>query len=348
MQINTVDILILGAGWTSTFLIPLCKDRNLTYAATTRDGRDGTIPFEFNPDPPRDELDEERERERYRRVLPDAKTVLITFPIKVRGASERLVRSLGRRGFGMYVRSFLQVADFDLFYYLFIYHQFGGAANAYSKKQGQRKGSGARGGEQAPPKPIASKWYDRHTPVTPGERADAESELLALSPEFNTTVLNLAGLWGGARSARNWVNRVAPTKEALRLKGSIHLIHGLDVSRAILAVHSEFSNARGQRWILSDGRVYDWWDLASAWGLPNSKSTTVGSGEAAGNLESTVVEEDENDDGERGPHARWVRELMEETGIRALPRNVELLGRAMDSREFWTTFGLSPVKARLE
>jgi hypothetical protein len=92
MQINTVDILILGAGWTSTFLIPLCKERSLTYAATTRDGRDGTIPFEFNPDPPTDDSNEEREKEKYRTSLPDAKMVVITFPIKLKGASERFVR----------------------------------------------------------------------------------------------------------------------------------------------------------------------------------------------------------------------------------------------------------------
>jgi hypothetical protein len=202
-------------------------------------------------------------------------------------------------------------------------------------------------------------------------------------------VLNLAGLWGGARSARNWVNRVAPTKDALRLKvsavagrcplptpphyrpdsgyqipyfrsqefpllnlqGSIHLIHGLDVSRAILAVHANFDKAQGQRWILSDGRVYDWWDLASAWGIPNRKSPTdsvapAGASRSAPERDEKNAEEEE--DGERGPHPRWVRDLMEETGVRALPRNVELLGRAMDSREFGTTFGLSHVKARLD
>ena len=33
-----VDVLILGAGWTSTFLIPLLEEEKLSYAATTRDG----------------------------------------------------------------------------------------------------------------------------------------------------------------------------------------------------------------------------------------------------------------------------------------------------------------------
>ena len=99
------------------------------------------------------------------------------------------------------------------------------------------------------------------------------------------------------------------------LQGSIHLIHGLDVARAILAVHAQFDRAAGERWLLTDLRVYDWWDLAAAWG-------------------------------EEGKQARWVRELMQEEGLRALPRSPEVIGRAMDSREFWTMFGLEPVKGR--
>ena len=82
---DPVDILILGTGWTSTFLIPLCQSRNLTYASTSRlsHPKEDTITFEFDPtsDDP----------EPYK-VLPKAKTVLITFPIKVKGASERLVK----------------------------------------------------------------------------------------------------------------------------------------------------------------------------------------------------------------------------------------------------------------
>jgi hypothetical protein len=121
------------------------------------------------------------------------------------------------------------------------------------------------------------------------------------------------------------------------------MVHGLDVARAILAVHAEFSKAQGQRWIVTDGRVYDWWDLASAWGtsyvphsddLPRNQSSN-----AAFNSEGVE---------DRGPHAGWVGELMEEFGVRALPRNVEALGRAFDSRDFWSTFELSPIKARLD
>ena len=79
----SVDLLILGAGWTSTFLIPLCAARGVTYAATTRTGRDGTIAFEF--DPASDDAGPYA-------ALPRAQTVLITFPIYAPGASARLVR----------------------------------------------------------------------------------------------------------------------------------------------------------------------------------------------------------------------------------------------------------------
>jgi hypothetical protein len=106
------------------------------------------------------------------------------------------------------------------------------------------------------------------------------------------------------------------------------MIHGIDVARAILAVHANFSKASGERWLLTDGRVYDWWDLASAWGSGPDPT-------------------DSNSE-DRGPQAAWVRELMREEGVRALPRNVELLGRVLDAREFWETFELDPVRARLE
>jgi len=206
--------------------------------------------------------------------------------------------------------------------------------------------------------PPENQWYNRRSPILSTPRGEAEEELLALSPLFPTTVLNLAGLWGGSRSMRNWVGKVAPTKEVLKnkvscdccratafliqskIQGSIHMIHGIDVARAILAVHGNFSKAQGQRWILTDGRVYDWWDLASAWGSnPLKKPTETWDGEDS---VSAIKSE------ERGPQAKWVRELMAEMGVLALPRNVELLGRALDSRDFWNEFDLSPIQARLE
>lgn len=82
-----VDILILGAGWTSAFLIALCDERGITHASTSRSGRENTLKFIFDPDS--DDLAPYT-------VLPDAQTVLITFPIDKKGASERLLKLYSR------------------------------------------------------------------------------------------------------------------------------------------------------------------------------------------------------------------------------------------------------------
>ena len=114
------------------------------------------------------------------------------------------------------------------------------------------------------------------------------------------------------------------------------MIHGKDVSRAILAVHDQFDKASGQRWLLTDGRVYDWWDLTYAWGIAYSRARGEPVDEAKDALK------------DRGEQPRWVKELMRELGVRALPRCVDLLGKALDSRDFWDTFELEPVMGRLE
>lgn len=67
-----VELLILGAGWTSAFLIPLLESNGISFAATSRDGREGTIPFNFDPS--------SKNVEQYE-SLPNATTVLITFPV---------------------------------------------------------------------------------------------------------------------------------------------------------------------------------------------------------------------------------------------------------------------------
>lgn len=197
------------------------------------------------------------------------------------------------------------------------------------------------------PSPFA--WTDRSSAYdTTNARAMAEDELLSLSPE--TFVLNLAGLWGGTRDVVNWIPRIAPNKEALRVKGSVHFIHGRDVARAIVAVHlapprrssqpaptpplgekDTRPQALGQRYLLTDLRVYDWWDLAS--------SRPVVSPTAA---KLTAAEE------HRTEVAMWVSELMHEEQVHALPRSVEQLGRGMDSRDFWRDFSLVPEVGRWE
>jgi nucleoside-diphosphate-sugar epimerase len=59
-----------------------------------------------------------------------------------------------------------------------------------------------------------------------------------------------------------WVPRILPKlREKLLVDPSLHLVHGDDVARATLAViesNAEPSQVHGQRWLLSDGNVYDW------------------------------------------------------------------------------------------
>ncbi|EJD07147.1 uncharacterized protein FOMMEDRAFT_75974 [Fomitiporia mediterranea MF3/22] len=295
---NNVVLLILGAGWSSDFLIPLLIQNNVEYAATTRDGRTRsgyeTIKFDFDPD---------SEDPTSFQSLPDAQTVLITFPIYKSGVSRLLVK-LWKETHPKSKSAFIQL----------------GSTGIWNGDQTLR-GTG---------RPI---WCDRHSPFnTSNDRARAESELLALAPTTPTTVLDLSGLWGGQRSPRNWVRRVASSKEDLSRKRNIHLIHGIDVARAVLAVHQNFAAASGQRWLLTDCRVYDWWDLASAWGEGST-----------GTLSEVALSSPEV----LGPQPGWVRELMAEAGIHALPRPPSSFDRALDSREFWDTFGLSPIKTLL-
>ena len=198
--------------------------------------------------------------------------------------------------------------------------------------------------------PAPFQWTTRHSAyVNSNPRATAEDELLALSAD--AVVLNLAGLWGSSRDVINWIPRVAPSKEAVRTKGSLHLVHGRDVARAILAVHlaprrppaaaspaglaaaaGEKRERLGRRYLVTDLRVYDWWDLAS--------SRPVGA--AAGAVARTDA------DAHRERVAGWVAELMEEEAVEGLPRSAEELGRAMSSREFWRDFGLMPEVGRWE
>lgn len=134
--------------------------------------------------------------------------------------------------------------------------------------------------------------------------------------------MNLAGLYGGAeRQPRGWVGRVARSKEEVRGKGGLHLIHGRDVARGIVAVHRCFEGVGGKRWIVSDLRVYDWWELVLSWGRGG--------------------------EGEGLQYEKWVLELMEEEGVRALPRDGERLGRRLDGRGFWKAVGGWPESGRL-
>jgi hypothetical protein len=183
-------------------LTPLLDSSSITHAETTRNGRNGTIPFVFDPS--------SNDAEPYAR-LPAAAYVLNTFPLKGKGQSTHLR--------AMYC--------------------------SVSKHEGREEAQwiqlGSTGIWQVQEQPL---WIDRHSKYgTENARAVAEDELLA----FGGCVLNLSGLWGGEREPRNWIGRVAGSKDALGGKGSLHLVHGVDVARASVAVVGDFT--AGERWV---------------------------------------------------------------------------------------------------
>lgn len=262
---HMVDLLILGAGWTFLFLEPLLQQEGVSYAATTTTGRDGRIPFRFDPS--------SSDPAPYR-LLPRASTILITFPLKGTGQSKLLVSLYTETHPSSSAPNWIQLSSTGIF--------------------------------TAPGWNTGDSEYDTSNP-----RAIAEDELLAVSPA-HACVLNLAGLYDGtSRDPRRWLARVAKTKAELKAKGGLHLIHGEDVARAVLAVHRKFEAVSGRRWIIADLRSYDWWELALRWG------------------------------GEE--YATWVGELMLDDSVRALPRDVDSLGRRLDSREFWQVVGVLPL-----
>ncbi|PSR90300.1 hypothetical protein BD289DRAFT_460216 [Coniella lustricola] len=295
-----LDLLVLGAGWTATFLIPLLQQHRLLFAATTSDGRtvagSPTLTWTFDPDAPEAELQASFAR------LPRARHVLIVFPLTGEGQSKLLTQT--------YTKA----------------HGGGGSDRHFRFIQ-----LGSTGIWQSDP--AQQPWLDRRSPYerTSG-RTVAEDELLALGG----CVLDLAGLWGGSRDPRHWVERVAPTKEAVKGKASLHMVHGEDVARVVVAVVQKSERGQwadvgyGQRWMVTDGFVYDWWSLFAGWA-------------------DTGKDEDREGKASRKPtkQAQWVYELMQEQDVRALPRSMEALGRCYDSSELWKTLGIAPLKAGL-
>lgn len=328
-----LSLLILGAGWTATFLIPLLQARNISFAATTTTGHTvagvPTLRFRFDPSAP------ESETRSAVAALPRAPHILITFPLVGHGQSKLLVETY--QATHRTVVACASDKQSDDGYFRFI--QLGSTGIWQQKDEPQSSTS---------PSPSPDSWLTRHSPYrTADPRAVAEDELLGLGG----CVLDLAGLWGGGRSARRFVRRASPTKEAVRRRASLHLVHGLDVARALVALVAGGGDGgdrwevagRGQRWMVTDGFVYDWWALLAGWAEEVEEQD--GHGDISTGHEAAG--EQRQRDTEPTEQARWVWELMAEEGVRGLPREPGRLGRCYDSREFWQTLGLVPLKGRV-
>ncbi|KAM7207878.1 hypothetical protein V8F20_001672 [Naviculisporaceae sp. PSN 640] len=320
-----LDILILGAGWTATFLIPLLTERKISFAATTTTGRTvadhPTIPFKFDPS-------DENIKSRIA-ALPRARTIVITFPLTGEGPSRLLAETYENthlRSSSCSPSSNSLPANDSPKHFHFI--QLG--STGVWQPSGPLATPSPSPESDSQPNKDKSPWITRHAPLSlpSAPRTVAETELLSLGG----CVLHLAGLWDGEkRMPSHWIDRVASSKEALRSKGSLHMIHGIDVARAILAVSQVddekwSEKCKGQRWMLTDGFVYDWWALLVGW---------------------ADIKKEDREKGEPTKQAKWVYELMLEEGVRGLPRSMEQLKRCYDTREFWSTFDLVPLKGRM-
>lgn len=121
------------------------------------------------------------------------------------------------------------------------------------------------------------------------------------------------------RQPKNWVPRF-PTVDAIRnklLARQLHLIHGKDVARSILAVHNKFKH--GERWIISDNTCYDWIKLFLTWGS-----------QVQIEIARDLAKNDEKCHQALGDGS--LEDIVERGGVK--PR--------LDSTEFWETFGLEP------
>ena len=299
---NDVDMLILGSGWTTSYLVPLLKSHHIMYATTSSSGHAGSIPFRFDPSNPTD-------TEPYK-TLPNTKTLVITFPLRGSGEARGLLDGY---------RSIHQGSSFDPRLKVILL----GSTGIWKAEHND---------------PEKDGWTDSDTGYDiSNPRAQAEDAMLDAARlsggAYSCHVLNLAGLYGGTRQPWNWISRVAKSKEDVRVKGSLHLIHGDDLARAILHTHTNCQGPDSRRWIITDMRVYDWWEVIFRYG-------------AYARDKGRKEPQERNGDGEEEePHYKeWVQELMVEEGIRALPRSPEKLGRRLDGRAFWQQTGNSPTR----
>lgn len=257
----SVKLLILGKGWAGAYIATECATHNVQYAATTRDGRDGTLPFDF------------RMVDQYAR-LPLAEFIIVTFPLRGVSAVDHLISN--------YVQTHACAPRWILL----------GSTGVFKQSEEETV-------------------IDRHSPIEESdERGIAETRLMS---QYDGVVLSCSGLWGGERHPSKWISRVASNKDELMKKGALHLIHGVDIALSLLKLMDVYVG--GERWVLTDLRVYDWWDIALAYAP--------------------------------GTYGEWVRELLVESSISYLPRSSALLVRTIDGRDYWDMLRSAPRKSLL-
>ncbi|KAJ2364936.1 hypothetical protein H4S01_003517, partial [Coemansia sp. RSA 2610] len=212
---QSVRVLVLGQGFVGEYLASLLRMHSVSYAATTTDGRNGTIAWRLPADAstPADFS-----------LLPVASTVVITFPLPGCPAARRLLDG--------YIDHAQRVcADHPRLRWIYL-----GSSRGF--------------------KEVPSTRFTKPDVSAGGPRVEAEECVIA---EYAGHVLNLVGLWGGARQPESWA-RFYTSPERLRSRlndRSLHLIHGADAARAIYAVAMCTAELPAGRGLVSDERVYD-------------------------------------------------------------------------------------------
>lgn len=290
-----VDVLLLGSGWTSTFLLPRLAAEKIAFSYTNRSGtKSAALPISQDaiewtlPEPG-------QTKEQWAStlaVLPSARLIVVVMALKDEAVARELVLSYDSM---MSARGYDRRTKWCML----------GSTGIW--------GSGGS--------------YTSSSPIdAPNARSASEDAVLSLLGE-RATVLNLAGLFGSARHPINWLAKVAGTRDKLSAKTSLHLVHGNDVVEAILSVWKQLPRSDGvwgKRWLVTDGRIYDWWQLV---------------------LDLPVPDDD------HACYARWVEELQQEYDVEKLPRSImgssddkppRYLNRALSSDEFWSVIATRP------
>ncbi|KAJ1826319.1 hypothetical protein LPJ56_002238 [Coemansia sp. RSA 2599] len=271
-----LEVLILGRGFVGRYLEELLDAQGISFKSTTTDGRDGTIKWRL-PETTSFSPDKGNFS-----ALPLAKSVVITFPLQ---------------------------GEAPAIYLLHGYLDHHASTDSSAPPQWVYLGS------TRPFKEVPSTRYTKPDVSAGGPRVEAE-ELIIKS--FNGHVLNLVGLWGGERVPEKW-SRFYTEKEKLRnrLKDrSLHLVHGADTARAILAVISK-PDPSGGRWLVSDKRTYDMLEIL------------IGDPRIRGFLEELLQEED-------------VRKLVGADKIDDIQMGESQVTLRIDSSHFWKQYEIEP------
>lgn len=227
------SVLVLGQGFVGSYLAAALRERQISYAATTRDGRDKTIEWQMSSDTTPTGMFVDCS------ALPAANYVVVTFPLQGQAAAEALVNSYTKH-------------------------------HCHKAPQGDND-AGIRLpfwiylGSTRPFKGTRCTRFTEPDIIGGGLRVEAEKYIIRSRVGC---VLNLAGLWGGKRDPYGW-SRFYTDKDKVRRRlddRSLHLIHGKDVAKAILLVveyhkqnksSSSTTDISGSRWLVSDQQVYD-------------------------------------------------------------------------------------------